>query len=35
MVMKGGAIYFPEEIHEAMGVKPFAPRPRVRIPPTP
>jgi hypothetical protein len=35
MVMKGGAIYFPEEIHQAMGVKPFAPRPHVRIPPAP
>ncbi|MFL5302517.1 MAG: amidohydrolase family protein, partial [Anaeromyxobacteraceae bacterium] len=29
MVMKDGAIFFPEEIHRALGVKPFATRPKV------
>jgi hypothetical protein len=23
-VIKGGAVYFPDEIHEALGIKPFA-----------
>ncbi|HET9597484.1 MAG TPA: amidohydrolase family protein [Anaeromyxobacteraceae bacterium] len=32
MVMKGGAIYFPDEIHRALGVKPFAARPPVKLP---
>jgi imidazolonepropionase-like amidohydrolase len=29
LVMKGGAVYFPDEIHRAMGVVPFATRPPV------
>ncbi|CAL1691480.1 hypothetical protein MMB232_01621 [Brevundimonas subvibrioides] len=24
MVMKGGAVYFPSEIHQALGIRPFA-----------
>jgi hypothetical protein len=24
LVIKGGSIYFPDEIHEALGIKPFA-----------
>ncbi len=24
LVMKGGVLYFPEEIHSGMGIKPFA-----------
>jgi imidazolonepropionase-like amidohydrolase len=32
MVMKGGAIYFPDEIHRALGVKPFAARTPVKLP---
>lgn len=30
MVMKGGAIYYPSEIYEALSIKPFSTRPRVR-----
>ncbi len=30
MVAKGGTIWFPAEIHAAMGVKPFAPAPVIR-----
>lgn len=30
MVMKGGAVYFPSEIHAAIGVEPFAAPPAVR-----
>jgi hypothetical protein len=33
LVMKGGAIFLPEEIHRALGVQPFAPA--VKLPPTP
>jgi imidazolonepropionase-like amidohydrolase len=29
MVMKDGAISYPEDIHRALGVAPFAPKPRV------
>ena len=25
LVMKGGTVYFPEEIHRAMGIAPFTP----------
>jgi hypothetical protein len=32
MVMKGGAVYYPEEIHAAMGIEPFASRPKVTAP---
>lgn len=27
LVMKGGAVYFPEDIHRAMGIEPFAKKP--------
>jgi hypothetical protein len=33
LVMKGGAVYYPEEIHSAMGITPFASRPKVTVPP--
>jgi hypothetical protein len=29
MVMKEGVVYYPAEIYEAMGIKPFQPRPKV------
>ena len=29
MVSKGGMIYFPEEIYQALNIKPFANKPRV------
>jgi hypothetical protein len=29
LVMKGGAVYFPEEIHRALGVEPFSSRPAI------
>jgi len=32
LVMKGGAVFFPEEIYAAMGIRPFASRPRVTVP---
>lgn len=32
MVLKGGAIYFPAEIYSALGIKPFASAPQVKIP---
>lgn len=32
LVMKGGVVYFPDEIHAAMGVRPFTTRPTVRAP---
>ncbi|MBM4394400.1 MAG: amidohydrolase family protein [Deltaproteobacteria bacterium] len=32
LVAKGGTVYFPEEIHAALGVRPFATRPDVRLP---
>lgn len=32
LVSKGGAIYFPEEIYESLGVRPFEARPEVRLP---
>jgi hypothetical protein len=35
LVMKGGAVYFPEEIHRAMGIEPFASRPAISAPPAP
>ena len=28
LVMKGGVVYFPEEIHRALGISPFAPAAR-------
>ena len=27
-VMKGGVVYFPEEVHHALGIEPFAPAAR-------
>jgi hypothetical protein len=30
MVMKDGVVYFPDEIHSAIGVRPFGRRPAVR-----
>ena len=32
LVSKGGAIYFPEEIYESLGIRPFESRPEVRLP---
>lgn len=32
LVSKGGAIYFPEEIYESLGVRPFEARPDVTLP---
>ena len=32
LVMKGGAVYYPEEIYSKMGIKPFASRPKVTVP---
>jgi imidazolonepropionase-like amidohydrolase len=32
MVMKDGVIYYPQEIYESLGIKPFAPPPSVRQP---
>jgi hypothetical protein len=32
LVMKRGAVYFPDEIHRAMGIVPFSTRPAVREP---
>ncbi len=32
LVSKGGAIYFPEEIYESLGVRPFEAPPEVRLP---
>jgi imidazolonepropionase-like amidohydrolase len=32
LVMKGGAAYYPEEIYAALGIRPFASRPRVTVP---
>jgi imidazolonepropionase-like amidohydrolase len=32
LVMKGGAVYFPDEIHRALGVEPFATRPPIVAP---
>lgn len=32
LVSKGGGIYFPEEIYESLGVRPFEARPEVRLP---
>jgi hypothetical protein len=32
LVMKGGAVYYPEEIYSAMGITPFAARPKVTTP---
>lgn len=31
MVMSGGRVVFPEEIHSAMGIQPFATRPPLRV----
>jgi hypothetical protein len=31
LVMKGGAVFFPDEIHRALGIEPFATRPTVAI----
>jgi hypothetical protein len=30
VVMKNGVVYFPDEIHQAIGVRPFASRPVAR-----
>jgi hypothetical protein len=35
LVLKGGAIYYPDEIHEALGIKPFARHATVTPPPRP
>ena len=35
LVMKDGVVYFPDELHAAIGVRPFAERPPVEEPPTP
>lgn len=35
LVMTRGAAYFPDEIHQALGVQPFAARPRVTLPAAP
>jgi hypothetical protein len=32
MVMKGDAIYYPDEIHAALGIKPFARRAELKLP---
>jgi hypothetical protein len=32
MVMKDGVVYFPEELHRALGVRPFATKPPVKLP---
>jgi imidazolonepropionase-like amidohydrolase len=29
LVMKSGVVYFPAELYEAAGIRPFAPAPRV------
>jgi hypothetical protein len=34
LVMKGGVVYFPEEIHRALGIAPFAPAARPGGPPS-
>jgi imidazolonepropionase-like amidohydrolase len=32
LVIKGGAFFYPDEIHTALGVTPFAPRAEVKVP---
>jgi len=32
MVLKGGAVYFPDEIYTALSIKPFTQPPRVQLP---
>lgn len=32
MVLKGGAVYFPSEIYQALAIRPFATAPSVRLP---
>jgi hypothetical protein len=32
MVMKDGVIYYPQEIYESLGIKPFAAPPAVKEP---
>ena len=32
MVMTGGAMYFPDELHRALGVQPFSTKPPVQLP---
>ena len=34
LVVKGGNVYYPDEIHDALGVKPFAPHAALRPPAT-
>jgi hypothetical protein len=34
LVMKGGAVYYPEEIHRALGIVPFAPAARPGVTPS-
>jgi hypothetical protein len=35
LVMKDGAVFFPDEVHTAIGVQPFGSRPAVQEPAVP